>query len=192
MSKVIHKPIKIPQNVELIFESVENLSKSISTSHNIESDLKIKGPKGESLLEFHKISLFYDSNTRELHLNCDQASLQYKGLYRSIIQSQIHGITKGFIKKLNLVGIGMKVEQKKEVNQNILLFKLGKSHDIKYIIPKEVDIVVDSPTSLTISSYSKYLVGQIASDIRSFHRPDPYKGKGIRYADEEVYLKEKK
>ena len=144
------------------------------------------------MLRLHGISLFYDLKTRELHLNCDKANLQYKGLYRSIIQSQIHGITKGFIKKLNLVGIGMKVEQKKENNQNILLFKLGKSHDVKYIVPKEVDIIVDSSTSLTINSFSKYLVGQIASDIRSFHRPDPYKGKGIRYADEEVYLKEKK
>tara|TARA_B100000965_G_scaffold90579_1_gene73797 strand:+ start:36 stop:614 length:579 start_codon:yes stop_codon:yes gene_type:complete len=192
MSKIIHKPIKIPQNVELIFEPMKNSCKSISTNYNDENDLKIKGPRGESLLRLHGISLFYDLKTRELHLNCDKANLQYKGLYRSIIQSQIHGITKGFIKKLNLVGIGMKVEQKKENNQNILLFKLGKSHDVKYIVPKEVDIIVDSSTSLTINSFSKYLVGQIASDIRSFHRPDPYKGKGIRYADEEVYLKEKK
>lgn len=185
MSKSLHKPIKVPDDVIVKLPSNEEGIKG-----NSKQWIQISGPKGKVIIQTNYVNIFYDITKKSVFIESSTNNTPYKGLYRSLIQSGIHGVTKGFTTKLSLVGIGMKVEKNSSASQ--LVFKLGRSHDIYFDIPKDIEINCESNTVLSITGNSKYIVGQIASKIRSLSKPDPYKGKGIRYLDEQVKLKEKR
>src|ERR1700677_1295538 len=118
-----------------------------------------------------------DSKARALH-----------GLSRAIVNNMVKGVTDGFVKKLEIQGVGFKAAvQGKNVN-----LVLGYSHPLNYPIPDQIKVTVEENTKLTIEGPSKQLVGLVAAEIRSYYPPDPYKGKGVRYSDEKVRRKEGK
>ena len=110
------------------------------------------------------------------------------GLSRALINNMVKGVSEGFVKKLEIQGVGFKAAvQGKAVN-----LSLGYSHPINYPIPDQIKVTVEENTKLTIEGPDRQVVGQVASEIRSFYPPEPYKGKGVRYADERVVRKEGK
>jgi len=111
------------------------------------------------------------------------------GTLRSILSSMVTGVHQGFIKRLEIQGVGYRSSVD---NNNILTLFLGYSHEIKYAIPQGIKVVCEKPTTIVVSGISKQLVGQVASEIKSFRKPEPYKGKGVRYEGEKVRMKEGK
>jgi large subunit ribosomal protein L6 len=118
--------------------------------------------------------------------NAEDKSLH--GLSRAILNNLVKGVSEGFVKKLEIQGVGFKAAvQGKNLNLN-----LGYSHPLLYAIPDQIKVTVEENTKLTIEGPSKQMVGQVAAEIRSFYPPEPYKGKGVRYSDEKVIRKEGK
>ena len=175
MSRIGSQPIIIPKGVDVKFEN------------NI---IKIKGPKGEL-----KRSLDNDIAVKKVEetiivdsLFDTKASKQKWGLFRSLVNNMVVGVTEGFSKTLNIEGVGYKA-----VLQNkFLTLSLGYSHDIKFEIPESLEVKCPKPTIIELSSYDKESLGQSAAIIRSLRPPEPYKGKGIRYSDEYIIRKEGK
>ena len=175
MSRVAKNPITIPDSVIV---SIEN---------NI---VKVKGSKGEIdfdlpstvTLEVNEniISVNYDEN--------DQQSVALAGTTRSIVNNMIIGVTEGYEKKLELVGVGYRAK----ASGKLLELTLGFSHPIKYTLPEGVDVETPSQTEVVLKSHNKQILGQAAAEIRAFRPPEPYKGKGVRYSDEQVKRKEAK
>lgn len=110
------------------------------------------------------------------------------GTSRSLLDSLVHGVVNGFTKSLQIVGVGYRAA----VQDRVVRLQLGYSHDINYPIPDGIEIVCPTLTSITITGADKQRVGQVAAEIRAFRKPEPYKGKGIRYSDEIVLRKEGK
>jgi large subunit ribosomal protein L6 len=172
MSRIGKKPIEIPGNVKLDIKD-----KSVS----------VTGPKGTlSVTITGGISVNVNGNeltfTRE---NDNKKNKALHGLYRALLMNMINGVTDGFSRKLELVGIGYKAEMKGK----LLFIQLGYSHPILFKAPDEINIDVPVPTNIIISGIDKQLVGLVASKIRSFRAPEPYKGKGIKYDNEVIRRK---
>ena len=110
------------------------------------------------------------------------------GLSRTLVQNMVTGVAEGFSKRLDISGVGYRAA----VDGRILNLQLGYSHEIKFAIPEDVRIVCETPTTVTVSGADRQRVGQIAAEIRSFRKPEPYKGKGIKYSDEKIRRKEGK
>ncbi|MEM7023383.1 MAG: 50S ribosomal protein L6 [Pseudomonadota bacterium] len=110
------------------------------------------------------------------------------GLSRTLVANMIEGVANGFTRKLVISGVGYRAA----MDGKILNLQLGFSHDIKYAIPNDISVQCESPTAISISGADRQRVGQIAAEIRSFRKPEPYKGKGIRYEDERIIRKEGK
>lgn len=110
------------------------------------------------------------------------------GLSRTLVQNMVTGVTQGFTVKLEISGVGYRAA----TDGQILTLQLGYSHDIKFAIPSDVKVTCETPTQITISGADRQRIGQIAAEIRGFRRPEPYKGKGIRYATETILRKEGK
>ncbi len=110
------------------------------------------------------------------------------GTTRSLIFNMINGVSKGFEKKLTLVGVGYRVQ----VKDGVLNLSLGFSHPVEYQIPKDITVITPSQTEIVVAGINKQKVGQVAAEIRGYRPPEPYKGKGIRYSDERVVRKEAK
>jgi large subunit ribosomal protein L6 len=110
------------------------------------------------------------------------------GLSRSILNNMVRGVSEGFVKKLEIQGVGFKAA----VQGNNVNLSLGYSHPISYPIPAQIKVTVEENTKLTIEGPDKQVVGQVAADIRAYYPPEPYKGKGVRYSDEKVRRKEGK
>lgn len=172
MSRIGKKPIEIKKGVTV--EILDGL-------------IKVKGPKGELTQTYNpKISIKIENNQVVLTRSSDEKQVRaLHGLYRVLIQNMIYGVTEGYTKKLEIVGVGYKAEWKGRGLQ----LALGYSHPIFFIPPKEVKIEVPTPTNIVVSGIDKKLVGQIAAKIRSFRPPEPYKGKGIRYEGEQIIRK---
>ena len=172
MSKIGNKPLPLPQGV-----TVEIKERTVT----------VKGPKGVLTFDLPRhISVSVIDNT--LNVVRDNESLSSKalhGTYRSLIANAAHGVTSAWEKKIEIVGTGFGVS----VKNGEAVFKVGFSHLV--IIPKKdgITYVADGPTMLTISGINKELVGQVAHEMRCIKPPDPYKGKGIRYAGEQIKLK---
>lgn len=171
MSRVGKKPINI-KNVEF------------TKSGNA---IKVKGKFGQLEKVFHSnISINVEGEevlvTRPNDLRENRA---LHGLTRALINNMVQGVSEGFSKTLDIVGVGYKAELK---DKNLLL-TIGYSHPIYFIPPDEVTIEVSSPTQIKISGCDKELIGQIAAKIRSFRKPEPYKGKGIKYSNETIIRK---
>jgi large subunit ribosomal protein L6 len=118
----------------------------------------------------------------------DRRSRAMWGTGRSVVQSMVRGVSEGFTRTLEINGVGYRAA----VDGSFLNLQLGYSHDIKVAIPSDITIKCERPTLITVSGYDRQRVGQIAAEIRSFRKPEPYKGKGIRYAGEYVRRKEGK
>ncbi|MDZ7288844.1 MAG: 50S ribosomal protein L6 [candidate division KSB1 bacterium] len=172
MSRIGKKPIKIPAGVQV---GIEGCS------------LKVKGPKGELQREFDpRVSITVSDGTVMVSRATDSKFLKaLHGLSRSLINNMIIGVTRGFEKKLEVVGVGFKAEMK---NKRLML-QVGYSHPIIFVPPPEINITCDSPNMISVSGIDKELVGQIAAKIRDFRPPEPYKGKGIKYLDEVIRRK---
>ena len=172
MSRIGKKPINIPKGVDI----------KVDANH-----VDVKGPKGSIHKVIHrdmKIELM-DGKLLVKPPSDSRLSRSLHGLTRTIINNMVAGVTEGFSKQLVIEGIGYKAS----LQGKILVLSLGFSHPVKYSPPKGIDIEVGQKGEITIKGIDKELVGQAAADIRGFKRPDPYKGKGIRYADEVIHKK---
>ncbi len=110
------------------------------------------------------------------------------GTLRALVNSMNIGVTEGFTKKLNLVGVGYKAQ----AQGNVLNLSLGFSHPVAYKMPEGIEVKTPTPTEIVIHGADKQKGGQVAAEVRSYREPEPYKGKGVRYADEVVIIKETK
>tara|TARA_B100001027_G_C16114472_1_gene262012 strand:+ start:29 stop:562 length:534 start_codon:yes stop_codon:yes gene_type:complete len=175
MSRVGKQPITIPSDVEI------NITSNI---------VKVKGQKGELEKEF---PLLVDiKKDGEIVLvspkNDSKDSKAAWGLVRTIINNMVYGVKEGFNKTLEINGVGYRAA----VSDNILTLQLGYSHDIKLAVPKDIDVKCAKPTEVIISGIDKQRVGQFASEVRKFRKPEPYKGKGVKYKEEVIRRKEGK
>ena len=175
MSRVAKNPITIPE------------SATVSIDNNI---VKVKGSKGD--LEFNMpSSVSLEINDATISVSYDegnQQSVALAGTTRSLVNNMIIGVTEGFEKKLELIGVGYRAK----ASGKLLELTLGFSHPIKYQLPDEVEVETPSQTEVVLKSHNKQLLGQAAAEIRAFRPPEPYKGKGVRYSDDQVKRKEAK
>ena len=176
MSRVAKSPISIVDGVNV---TVEN------------NKVLVKGLKGELefvLPETVSLSISDDSIINVEYNEAIQQSIALAGTSRSIINNMIIGVSKGFEKKLELIGVGYRAK----ASGKLLELTLGFSHPIKYQLPPEVEVETPSQTEVVLKSHNKQILGQAAAEIRAFRPPEPYKGKGVRYSDEQVKRKEAK
>jgi len=175
MSRIGKQPISIPAKVKVEVKGQQvfvegpkgklNWELPQRTSLKVEKDKVVVSREGE------------DARVRALH-----------GLSRALVNNMVRGVSEGFVKKLEIQGVGFKAAvQGKTVN-----LSLGYSHPVVYTIPDQIKVTVEENTKLTIEGPDRQVVGQVAAEIRSFYPPEPYKGKGVRYSDERVIRKEGK
>ena len=152
--------------------------------------MSVKGKLGElSEVITDSVEVTYKDNKVSVRpINKDKTSLSQWGLVRSLINNMVIGVDTGFSKTLEVNGVGYRAA----AEGDILNLQLGYSHDIKVAIPKEITVKCAKPTEILISGFNKQKVGQFAAEIRSLRKPEPYKGKGVRYSDEYVRRKEGK
>jgi large subunit ribosomal protein L6 len=131
---------------------------------------------------------FADGNVTVAPRDAEKRARAMWGMSRSLVQNLVQGVSEGYTRKLEIGGVGYRAA----VDGKILNLQLGYSHDIKVAIPDDIKVVCDTPTAVTITGADKQRVGQIASEIRGFRPPEPYKGKGVKYAEERVLRKEGK
>ena len=172
MANIGKQSIDIPDGVDI------NLNKNT---------ISVKGSLGELYLEFNsKMKVNYEDNKISVNRPSDERKYrEFHGLYRALIQNMVTGVTVGFSKDLSLVGVGYTAEKK----ENFLIINAGYSHPIYMEIPENITIDVPSITSIIVKGVDKQNVGDVAAKIREIRKPEPYKGKGIRYVDE--YVKRK-
>jgi len=173
MSRVAKNPIILPSGVDLKISG---------------SELNVKGPKGSLALKLHA-SVSLDENDGQYIVKPDSDnSMAMAGTFRALLNNMVIGVSDGFQKKLKLVGVGYRAQ----LQGTKLNLALGFSHPIEFSAPEGITIETPSQTEITVSGCNKQQVGQVAAEIRSFRPPEPYKGKGVRYADERVVRKEAK
>ncbi|HOP49070.1 MAG TPA: 50S ribosomal protein L6 [Ignavibacteriales bacterium] len=172
MSRIGKKLINIPNGVTVKLEN---------------GILTVKGPKGELKTEINpNLEVVFENNTIEVKRNSDEKFIRaIHGTTRANINNLIVGVTEGYTRVLDLVGVGYRFEQK----GNNLLVMVGYSHPIYFIPPSDVKVEVVNPNQVKVSGIDKQLVGLVSAKIRSFRKPEPYKGKGIKYSDEEIIRK---
>ena len=175
MSRIAKYPVAIPSGVEVKMSGQE---------------LSVKGGKGTMSLRIHdSVSLAQEEGELKLAArNADQQSVALAGTMRSLVNNMVTGVSTGFEKKLSLQGVGYRAQ----AQGRKLTLQLGFSHPVEYQLPDGVEAATPSQTEVVISGVDKQRVGQVAAEIRSFRPPEPYKGKGVRYADEYVRRKEAK
>jgi large subunit ribosomal protein L6 len=172
MSRIGRKPVPVPQGV------------------NVEVDgarVKVKGPKGELVKEFRpEMTIELSDGTVVVKRSTDEKRERaLHGLTRALIANMVAGVSQGYKRSLEIVGVGYKAEKK----GNQLVLTVGYSHPVVYPEPPGIKITTPSPTSVMIEGADKERVGQVAAEIRAVRKPEPYKGKGIRYQGEQVRRK---
>lgn len=167
------------------------LAKDTEFSLGADNVVTIKGQKGSSSLKLHP-EIKVESTDTEITVTRSNDSKEQKslhGLYRSLINNMVLGVSEGYKKQLEIIGVGYRATY----SGNVLELNLGYSHPIYFVPPDGIEIEVDTKTRknpiLVISGIDKELVGQVAAKIRSMRKPEPYKGKGIRYLDERIRRK---
>ena len=173
MSRVAKNPISLPTGVEF------NISGS---------ELKVKGPKGNLELNLHPSVSLEENDGQYLVKPDSDKSMAMAGTFRALVNNMVIGVSEGFQKNLKLIGVGYRAQ----LQGNKLNLALGFSHPIEYNAPEGIKIETPSQTEIIVSGCDKQKVGQVAAEIRSYRPPEPYKGKGVRYADERVVRKEAK
>ena len=173
MSRIGKKPIELPKGVEVKQDG---------------NAVTIKGPKGTlSTVLIPGIGVKVENNVVQFtRANEEQKSRAFHGLVRALVANNVRGVSEGFKRELDIVGVGYRAEVKgKEV-----VFQLGYSHPVRFPIPQGIDVTVDAKSGhIVVSGIDKQKVGQTAAEIRSLREPDPYKGKGIKYSDEVIRRK---
>tara|TARA_B100001113_G_scaffold3123_1_gene2623 strand:- start:63 stop:611 length:549 start_codon:yes stop_codon:yes gene_type:complete len=175
MSRVAKSPISILQGAEVSL---------------LDSKIEVSGPKGKDEFSFPE-TVSIEQSDSELLVKYDEestSSTALAGTTRSIVNNMIIGVTEGFQKKLELVGVGYRAK----VSGKSIDLTLGFSHPVKYDLPDAVSAETPSNTEIVLSSHNKQILGQVAAEIRAFRPPEPYKGKGVKYADERIKRKEAK
>ena len=175
MSRIGNKPVVIPEGVNVTQQ---------------EGSVTVKGPKGElseSVVDYVTVHV-EDVQVVFERAGNSKAARSNHGLIRSLVQNMVTGVTEGFKKELRIIGVGYRAQMR----GSKLVMQLGYSHPIEYDLPQGIKVEIDKNTELTVSGNSKQLVGQVAAKIRSYREPDHYKGKGIRYKDEYVRIKQGK
>ncbi len=174
MSRVGKQPIEITNGV---------------TVENKNNFLTVKGPKGELQKEFNKDMIIEISDNQIIvkRPNDSKINRSLHGLTRSLIANMIEGVSKGFEKKLEIVGVGYRAKTAK----NKITLSLGYSHPIEYTAPEEIEFKMDEDNKniIIVSGIDKQIVGEAAAKVRSYRKPEPYKGKGIKYIDEHIARK---
>ena len=175
MSRIGKLPISLPKGV---------------TASIAGREVKVKGPKGELQLTLAQEVTASETDGQLVVKPVDETKRARAmwGMSRTLVNNMVHGVSAGFEKKLEISGVGYKAA----VQGKNLQLQLGFSHDVIFPIPTGIEIKAEKPTSLTISGVDKQLVGATAAKIRGYRGPEPYKGKGVRYADETIRRKEGK
>jgi large subunit ribosomal protein L6 len=175
MSRIAKKPIDLPGGVEV----------------NVNGrDVSAKGPKGNLTMRLHdSVNLSLEGNVVSLApIDDKKSSMALTGTMRSVVNNIVIGVSEGFEKKLLLVGVGYRAQaQGKQLN-----LSLGLSHPVNYQLPEGIEVETPTATEIVVRGCDKQKVGQVCAEIRAYRPPEPYKGKGIKYADEQVVRKEAK
>jgi len=175
MSRIAKKPIELPSGVEFNINGRE---------------VSAKGPRGNLSVTLHDaVELKQEESVVTLSPKDDrQSSLAVTGTMRSVISNIVEGVVNGFEKKMQLVGVGYRAQaQGKQLN-----LSLGLSHPVNFQVPEGIEIETPIATEIIVRGCDKQKVGQVCAEIRAYRPPEPYKGKGIRYADEQIVRKEAK
>ncbi|MBU2754005.1 50S ribosomal protein L6 [Acidithiobacillus sp. CV18-2] len=172
MSRVAKQPVSLPKGVEVRIDA---------------GQVTVKGPKGQLAMALQ--------NGVEIHVEGDRASINWQedvvhhaGTTRALLANMVHGVSQGFERKLEIIGVGYRAQAKGKT----LGLSLGFSHPVEYPVPESITIETPTQTEIVIRGVDKQMVGQVAADIRAYRPPEPYKGKGVRYAGEQVRRKEAK
>ncbi|MBI1329963.1 MAG: 50S ribosomal protein L6 [Alphaproteobacteria bacterium] len=175
MSRIGKKPVPLPKGV---------------TATVKDRTVTVKGPKGElSVKLVDEVEVSVDEKGINVVPREEmERARQMWGLSRTLVNNLVTGVTTGFEQKLEINGVGYRAA----VQGKTLNLQLGFSHDVNYPIPAGISITAEKPTALTVSGIDKQLVGQVAAEIRSYRPPEPYKGKGVKYAEEHILRKEGK
>lgn len=173
MSRVAKKPITVPSGVDIKIDGLK---------------VNVKGPKGTLEVDMHPtVSIAENDGQYQVEPKTDK-DMAMAGTFRALIDNMVTGVSDGFQKKLQLVGVGYRAQ----MQGNKLNLSLGFSHPIEYLAPEGVTLETPAQTEIIISGCDKQKVGQVAANIRAYRPPEPYKGKGVRYSDERVVRKEAK
>lgn len=173
MSRVAKKPIAIVNGVEIKV---------------VDGQIQVKGPKGVlSIAKPANVEVSIE-NGQAIMSSANEESVALTGTIRAILANMVTGVSEGFVRKLELVGVGYRAA----VQGNDLNLSLGYSHPVVFTAPEGVTITTPTQTEILISGADKQLIGEVAAKIRAYRKPEPYKGKGIRYAGEKIIMKEAK
>lgn len=175
MSRVAKNPVELPKGVEVKLN---------------DTSIEVKGAKGTLSMNINPVvAIAQDGDVLTFAAkNSSKFSKAMSGTTRALVSNMVKGVSAGFSKKLQLVGVGYRVQ----AQGNSLNLSLGFSHPVVYQVPASIKVETPSQTEIVLSSADKQLLGQIAAEIRAHRPPEPYKGKGVRYADEQVRRKEAK
>jgi large subunit ribosomal protein L6 len=172
MSRIGKKPITLPKGVTFAIDG---------------NTVRVKGPKGEVTNHVPSGVTLAQEDGLLLVKRDDDSFRAVHGLVRALVNNAVEGVTKGWTRELEIVGIGYRAEMK---GKGIVVFTLGYSHPIEYPLPTGIDVAIDpKQTKLTITGIDRQKVGQVAAEMRSLRPPDPYKNKGVRYAGERLKKK---
>jgi large subunit ribosomal protein L6 len=172
MSRIGKIPVKVPTGVKVSFEG---------------ELITVEGPKGKLTQTYHPVVTFEDKGEEIIvgRTNEEKQTVAYHGLYRNLLNNMVVGVSTGFSKALIITGVGYRAE----VQGKLLNMSLGFSSDIFVGIPEGIVVTADANGKVVVSGISKHQVGEFASQIRKLRLPEPYKGKGIRYEDEQIRRK---
>lgn len=175
MSRIAKEHINVPQGVEVLIEGQK---------------VTVKSKKGEMVLNVHdKVAVKCENNVLSVAQKDETTdSNMQSGTARALLNNMVIGLDKGFEKKLKLVGVGYRAA----VKGNVLNLVLGYSHPIDFELPEGITAECPTQTDVVLKGFDKAVLGQVAAKIRAFRAPEPYKGKGVRYADEVIVIKEAK
>src|SRR6266702_7321279 len=169
MSRIGKKPIPLPSGVKV----------------QVGDQLEVTGPKGKLTVPIPEGISFEQSNGKLEVKRASEEQSALHGLTRALAANAVQGVSTGFIRELDIVGIGYRADLK----GRIAIFTLGYSHPIELMLPDGVDLKIDKQTHLVLSGHDKQLIGQVAANIRALRKPDPYKNKGVRYTGEALRKK---
>ena len=175
MSRIGKQPVAVPAGVKINVQGQK---------------VSFEGPKGKLNFDLPKrMTAKVDGGTLVVSRKGEDAEAKaLHGLSRAILNNMVKGVSDGFVKKLEIQGVGFKAA----VQGKTITLNLGYSHPINYPIPDQIKVTVEENTKITVEGPDKQKVGQVAADIRAFRPPEPYKGKGVRYTDEKILRKEAK
>lgn len=175
MSRIANAPVSVPSGVEVTVSG---------------QNLKVKGSKGAMELNVHELVSVKKDGSELQFAGKDggKQAVAMAGTSRSLAANMVHGVSQGFERKLLLQGVGYRAQG----SGKKLTLQLGFSHPVEYNLPDGIEVTTPSQTEIVVSGADKQRVGQVCAEIRAFRPPEPYKGKGVRYADEHVRRKEAK